>query len=195
MKSLVLILLVALLPNIYISQAARQGSPFQPHDDKRFDVLEDELRENPAKARKYAKIIYDASVDGGASATNYDLGVKLPAGALITSMFAYVNTLFVEAGGGGGTGSVAFQCAGTRDLLEYQDLSSFPVKSYLNNRIASGSFGAGQLVLINQIPRIQPVGSSVATACNVTAVVRGSSGDEAYTAGKLTMIIEYFNVD
>lgn len=175
--------------------AALKGAPYQPEIDKRFSDLEEDQAEGAAVARKYAKAVYDVALDGGSSTASKDLGVTLPAGAVITGIYVYVNTAFTAAGGGAGVNSLALQCAGTRDLMGYQRATSLNADSILGRSASStaldwaasgAAIGPSKDNQELQVP-------SVPTACSVTAVVRGDSGYEAYTAGKLTAIIEYFN--
>lgn len=189
MKYLLLAMLV-LMPAQ--SHAERRGSPFPPAVDKRFDELENDTLENSNTARKYAKAIYDVAVDGGES-TSHALGVTLPAGAIITSFYVYINTAFTDSG----TGSVALQCAGTRDLMAYQDLTLVPIdRVFARTMDATNAFGTAALVAdaaaIQGLYYANQAGASVPTACEVTAVVRGDDGFVVQTAGKLTTIIEYF---
>jgi hypothetical protein len=169
------------------------GSPFPPEVDKRFDNIENDLEDNADTARKYAKVTYEPAVDGGASASENNMGIQLPAGAVITRAIFYVNTVFAGAGGGIKGGSVAFQCAGTRDLMEYQDIEAFPAASFLHSEVAGATFGANAPIASGAPIRIQGLGQSVASACTIEAVVRGDSGDEALSSGKGTLLIEYFN--
>lgn len=193
MKYLLLALLIS--TNAY---ADRKGSPFHPHDDKRFDEIEDQLEDNTEAvglARKSARFEYDVAVDGGSSTATKSLGVILPAGAVITSLYVYINTAFTDSG----SGSVALQCAGTRDLMAYQDLTVVGLDRVFARVMQASGFASDALIgdgaanggayFANQ------VGASVPTACTVTAVVRGDDGFVEQTAGKLTGIIEYFSRD
>lgn len=188
------ILALALLVNAE-AHAALKGAPYQPEIDKRFSDLEEDQAAGSAIARKYAKAVYNVAVAGGSSTATKDLGVVLPAGAVISGIYLYTNTAFTKAGGGAGVASVAYQCTGTRDLVGYQAASSLNADSLLA-RVASATamdwsttasiIGPSKDNQEIQVP-------SVPAACSVTAVVRGDSGYEAYTAGKQTLIIEYFN--
>jgi hypothetical protein len=188
-----LLLLALLIP--FTADAARQGSPFPPEIDKRFDSLENDLSDNEATARKYAKVTYEPALDGGNSASTNALDVVLPAGTVITRAVFYVNTVFAGEGGGVQAGSLAFQCAGTRDLMEYQDIDAMPVKSFFQSEIVGGTFGANGLIASGAPIRIQGLGSSIASACTIKAVVRGSSGDEDLASGSGVLLLEYFNAN
>jgi len=187
-----LLILALILPNL--ASAERRGSPFPPAIDKRFDELENDLDDNSNTARKYAKITYEPAVDGGASASTNSLGVVLPAGAIITSVLWYVNTVFAGAGGGIQAGSLGFQCSGTNDLIAYQQMTNYPAAAYTYYQLGhTNGYAAGSVINFGAPIRIQGIGSSVATACQVAATVRGLSGDEALSSGKGTLILEYFN--
>lgn len=192
MKLFPILLALLISTNAY---ADRRGSPFHPHDDKRFDEIEDQLEDNTEAvglARKSARFVYDVAVDGGSSTATKDLGVTIPAGAIITSLHLYINTVFTDSG----TGSVALQCAGTRDLMGYRDLTSAPQDAVASRVLQAIGFEGTSIVGVNDglYPFVQSgdLGASVPTACSVTAVVRGDSGYVEQTAGKLTGIIEYF---
>lgn len=191
MKSL--LILALLLPGL--ASAARMGSPFPPEIDKRFDNIENDLEDNADTARKYAKVTYEPAVDGGASASEVNMGIQLPAGAVITRAIFYVNTVF--AGGGGGTqaGSLGFQCAGTRDIMEYQDIDDLPVATFLHSEVVGGTLGANAPIAEGAPIRVQGIGQSVASACTIEAVIRGDSGDEDLASGKGTLLLEYFNAN
>lgn len=181
------------------AHAALRNSPFPPYIDQRFSDLEDDVAEGSAIARKYAKVVYDVALDGGSSTANKSLGITLPADAIITGFYAYINTAFTKAGGGAGVASVALQCGGTRNIMEYVNISSYAASNYMAKRL--GDFSSQVLAGYNQPtslvrqnePFLSDAVASVPTACEVTAVVRGNSGYEAYTAGKFTAVIEYFS--
>lgn len=191
-KILSLVLLAAIL--VPHAEAARRYSPFPPYIDKRFDDLETDL-EAVGVARKSAKVVYNVASDGGSSTATKALGVTLPAGTIITGMYVYVNTAFTKAGGGAGVASLALQCAGTRDLMEYQNISALGAGN-MYSRLMQGGVQGSSGSFIGTGAALESLNTgSVSTACEVTAVVRGDSGYEAYTAGKATAIIEYFNKD
>lgn len=193
MKYLSLALLLLVNVNAF---AAIKGAPFIPEEDQRFDVLENDSINQAAIARKYAKAVYDVSIQGGGS-TAHSLGTILPAGAVISRIYAYVNTAFTKAGGGAGVASLALQCSGTRNLIDYQNISAvnkdYALDWSLGINSGQNSNWAGSATFVrasadNLFVQVE----SVPTACTVNAVVRGDSGFEPYSAGKLTTIIEYF---
>lgn len=186
------LLLALLIPAI--SQAARLGSPFPPAVDKRFDELENDLEDNDATARKYAKATYEPAVDGGNSNSENSLGIQLPAGAIVTRAIFYVNTAIEGEGGGIKGGSLAIQCAGDKDILAYIDPEQMPAGSFLHGEAAGANFAATTLIS-QAAPRIQGLGQSVSSACTLEVKVRGDSGDEDLASGKGTLILEYFNAN
>lgn len=188
---LLLVGLIALLP--LQTFAERRGTPFHPAVDERFNEMENDSAEGDKIARKYLKVTYEPAVDGGNSASTNNLGVYLPTNAIITSALFYVNTAFAGEGGGVRGGYIAFQCAGTRDLMEYQDVDAMPVKSFLHSYAAGATaLGATGVIGTSATVRIQGLGSSIASRCQIAAVVRGDSGDEDYASGKGTLLVEYF---
>jgi hypothetical protein len=179
------------------AQAALRGAPFQPEIDKRFSDLEEDQAEGVAIARKYAKAVYNVATDGGQSGAEKNLGVTLPAGAVITSAWLYVNTAFTKAGGGAGVASLAFQCAGTRDIIAYQSASDLNADSIIGRNVSptAMNWSSGANIVPESIHNAELQVPSVPTACTIEAVIRGDSGYEAYSAGKATLIIEYFDRD
>lgn len=195
MKFLPLILALLISTNAF---ADRKGSPFHPHDDKRFDAIEDQLEETSeaaSLARKQARFVYDVSVDGGASTAEIPLGVTIPAGAVLTKAYLYINTAFTDSG----TGSLAIECGGTRDILGYTDITAQTINTLLIGGYEDSQTNIPSLgVLIPETGSVTAVTTavnSVTTACEITAIVRGDSGYVPLTGGKLTGIIEYFNKD
>lgn len=140
-------------------------------------------------SKKYARAIYDVSLNGGSS-TSHLLDVQIPAGSVITDFYVYINTAFTDSG----TGSLAIQCAGTRDLMDWQDITSASINGFFASRRAQNTFNGSSTTAIVDPTAAVAVGiGSVPTACNVAAVVRSDSGYVPLTAGKLTAVIEYFN--
>lgn len=146
------------------------------------------------RSKQYAAVVYDVSVLGGATAVPsnaINLGASLPAGAIITDFYVYINTQFASSG----SESLAIQCAGTRDLMDYTSIKNVAADRLLASRVAEYTFnGASSLVptgVASPLNFAQGFGS-VPSGCNLTAVLRGDAGQTAYTAGKLTAIVEYF---
>lgn len=198
MKSLALTLLLALAP--LSGFAAIKGAPFIPEEDIRFDALENQVNAAAGISRLYAKAVYDVAVQGGSS-TAHSLGVVLPAGAVLTGLYVYINTAFTQTG----AGSVSLQCAGTNDLMDWQDLTVSPQNGMLARRFgptlyATSLFGTnGSLVNTGAVFTPVNSGASIVSACTVNAVVRSAAisqgntnGGNAQTAGKFTSILEYF---
>lgn len=139
-------------------------------------------------AKKYARVIYDVSLNGGGS-VSHDLDAQLPAGAVITDLWVYINEAFTDSG----TGSIALQCAGTRDLMDWQDITLYSVNQIYKARASSDSYTSASTSMLTAGSTATNAGiASVPSACNVTAVVRGDSGYVPLTDGKLTTLLEYF---
>lgn len=197
MKLFTLTLAALVLPALFAHEAhaAQRGSPFEPYIDQRFSDLEDDVEESAASASKRAKVVYNVALDGGTSTANKSLGITLPAGAVIHNFFAYTSTSFTKAGGGAGVASLALQCGGTRNIMEYVNASAAftYISRKLGNFAAQANIGYQASALTRQNePFISDAVASIPSACELTAVVRGDSGYEAYTAGKMTFIIDYF---
>lgn len=195
------LLLVALLSlNLAPSSAWAdiKNSPFPPYLDQRFDANEDRLdeleadSEAAAGARKYARVSYDVSVDGGASSpSTHSLGVTLPAGAVITSVLVYINSAF---SGGVQSESLAFQCnAGQRDLMDWQDMGALGINAVIYGGLTPTAPSSLAVLKGGATPAPAQTGwVSIPTACEVKALVRNSAGYTPYTAGNATAIFEYF---
>lgn len=199
------ILALSLSPNL--SLADIKGSPFEPHIDERFDEVEDAIdtlegstgglnadqAEASGIAKKYARVEYDVSVDGGGSSpSTHSLGVTLPAGAVVTSILVYINTTF---SGGDQSESLALICnAGVRDLMDWQDIGVLDANSVLFGGLVPTAATAAALLKGGATPAPEQTGVvSIPTACEVKAIVRNEAGYTPYSAGKLTAVIEYFN--
>lgn len=139
-------------------------------------------------AKKYARVVYDVALNGGES-VSHPLDATLPADAVITDLWVYIDTKFTDDG----TSSLALQCGGTRNLMDYQDIAA-DAENDLYAVARSGLTFTGDSTTFIPESTLAPVAgiSSVPSACEVTAVVRGDSGFAPYTGGKLTALIEYF---
>lgn len=145
------------------------------------------------RAKQYLWTTYDVSVLGGQTAVPsnvINLGASLPAGAIIDRVYVYINTQFAAAG----AESLALQCAGTRDLMDYVAMKNTAADRMLSAGISGSSFN-DSASLVPPSPTVINVSQgfgSVPSDCAVSAVLRGDAGQTAYTAGKLTAIVEYF---
>lgn len=141
------------------------------------------------RAKVTAWTTYDVSVNGGQSFP-HALGVTMPAGSVITDAWVYINTAFTDSG----TGSFALQCAGTRDIMDYNDITLMSMNTALARHLGASSFDASSIIGILATPGAINLASfgSIPTACEVTAVVRGDAGFVPLTAGKATIVLEYF---
>lgn len=182
------LLLLALLLSTNESFAARRGSPFSPDVDKRFAELEDALEGN-AQARKQAKAVYDVAIEGGASTETYPLGVYLPAGAIITAAYLYINTAFTD----GGTGSVRVNCTGSGDIMGYNDLTALSINQMLAGGINEAAPASSSIIKENSSANAGF--NSVVTRCQLTAEVRSDGNFVGQSTGKFTLLVEYFDLD
>lgn len=116
---------------------------------------------------KIARFVYDVANDGGTSGNTYDLGVDLPAGAVITRSYMKVITQFT------GTGTTALMC---EDAGNIKAAVSF-VGTAANTFIEGESTGAASAFQ-----------RDIAADCDISAVIAGGS---ALTAGKLLGWVQY----
>jgi hypothetical protein len=144
------------------------------------------------RAKQYLWTQLDATLNGAQGTHN--MGVYLPAGAIITDAYLYINTQFASSG----TDSLAFGCSSTTDLMAYNS-----VKNVALNKAYQAHSGSAQLGVTGSGSYIGEVASaglldfslgygSIPTACQVTATVRTGGGFTPYTAGNATFIVEYF---
>lgn len=123
--------------------------------------------ENGRNVKRVAKAVFDTA-NGATAGTAYNLGVSLPANALVTQAYMYFNTQFVDSG----VGAISFECEDSQNLFAYADLTSYAAGSKLT-MIPTGS--AATMV------------AAIANGCNITANVR----DVTPSAGKVTLFVEY----
>lgn len=120
-------------------------------------------------ALRIARAEYDVATDGGTVGT-YDLGIDLPANAMIMQSWFYIDTAFVDSG----AGTVALHCEDAGNIKAATDLTAIST-GVLTNGIQVG------------FDDITTVSTGIAAACDVTATVAGVD----QTAGKLTLWLLY----
>ncbi len=143
------------------------------------------------RAKQYVWSVYDVAVSGGQSVP-HSLGVSVPAGAIITNAWVYINTQFAAAG----TESLGISCLGTQNIMFYNTVKSVPKDRMFSAGVSNSVYtGAGNLIPENASPLALNAGYvSVPSACGLTVDVRGDSGYTPYSAGKATIILEYFKL-
>lgn len=143
------------------------------------------------RAKQYAWFEYSVARDGGASVSR-PIGLKLPAGAIITNVWMYINTQFAASG----TESLGVSCVGSQDIMAYTSVKNIAKDRILSGNI-SGSVFTGAAAPIPASPTTLDFSQgygSIPSACNVTIDVRGASGYTPYTNGVATGIIEFFRL-
>ena len=169
-------------------------SPFQPHEAKRFTAIEavdatqtTNIAANTALtahiadltglptvdsigAKRVVRATWDFAVDGGTGAI--DLGVDIPANALINFVYFYTVTQVIDAGSGTG----ALHCEDADNLFAAADVTGNAAK-----------------VIVLGIPQNSAVTmvKDIAAACNLTWTIATSDA----TAGKLIFFVEYTIVE
>lgn len=136
-------------------------------------------------SKKYTRAIYDVALNGGASVP-HGLNASLPAGSFVTDVYVYINEAFTDSG----TGSLALECYGTRDIMEYRDITASSINNVFRGKAAETDYGSSMIPLTNSDAAASI--ASVPSACEVKAVVRDDSGYVPLTDGKMTVILEYF---
>lgn len=149
------------------------------------------------RAKQYLWTTYDVSVLGGASTPGsqraINLGAILPAGAILTNMWVYINTQFAATG----TESLGITCTGAAsapDLMAFTSVKNIAADRMLSANVSGSAFtGAAALIPASptQLNLSQGFGS-VPADCAVSAVIQGNSGFTPYTAGSATVIVEFF---
>lgn len=143
------------------------------------------------RAKQYLWTKYDVSQQGGAS-TPHGMGVALPAGVIVTSVWVYINTQFAASG----TESLGISCNGSQDIMAYQSVKNIAADRILSGVIATGSFtgSAAPILAIPTTLNFSQGFGSTPNGCNVSFDFRGNAGDTPYTSGAATALIEYFRL-
>lgn len=142
------------------------------------------------RSKQYLRTVFD--VAGGGNIGQHNLGVNMPAGAILTNAWAYINTQFASSG----SESLGFGCAGTNEIMALNSVKNIPAATVLSSLLGSvqpgvGGNGAfiGQNIVANGGSFLYDGGfGSTPTSCQVYATVSGGN----YSAGKATLIVEYF---
>lgn len=129
------------------------------------------------KEASTVKAVWDASVGNLGSSTinngSHELGVSLPAGAIITRSYIHVVTAVVGAGALG-TSTVAFQCEDAGNIKSAADVTVLAADSL--------TVGAADDALAN-------FQKGIAAECDIKAVLVNPAGD--YSAGKINVFVDY----
>ena len=140
-------------------------SPFRDKTMARVEALENS---------KTQRVIYNVATTGGNSGVTYSLGKTLPAKSVIMKAFYRIDTMFAQSGTVQNTGTIAFACEDSGNILSATSTLSGMTAG--NMRMGNVS-GATPEVWV----------SGIAAQCNLAVTVARAN----YTAGKLTMWIEY----
>ncbi len=145
------------------------------------------------RAKSYLWSVYDVAVTGGQS-TPHSLGVSVPGSSIITNAWVYINTQFAASG----TESIGISCLGTQNIMFYNTIKNVPKDRIFSAGLSHTSYtGAAALIPENSVSplNLSQGYASVPSPCGLTVDVRGDSGYTPYTAGKMTIILEYFNLN
>lgn len=143
------------------------------------------------RSKQYLWSVYDVASSGGAS-VGHTLGVSVPAGAILTNAWVYINTQFAASG----TESMGISCLGSQNIMAYNTVKNVAKDRMFSAEVSSSAYtGAAALIPAAATPLALNAGYvSVPAACGLTVDVRGDSGYTPYTAGKATIILEYFKL-
>lgn len=144
------------------------------------------------RAKQYLWTSFDVSQQGGASIA-HPMGVSLPAGSILTSVWVYINTQFAASG----TESLGISCGGSQNLMSYMPVKNIAADRILSGVIATGSFTGSAPPLpvgVTTLNFSQGFGSVVTSDCSLSFDVRGQAGDTPYSSGKATAILEFFRL-
>lgn len=144
------------------------------------------------RAKQYAYTTWDMAAQGGSS-TAHATGLTLPAGAVISDVWVYINTSFSASGP---SSSLGISCGGSQNLMAYTNVSGVaPDRLYLGQATGATFNGAAAPIPLNTAALNFSQGfGSVPSACNVTFDVNSSAGYTPFTAGKATLWVEYFRL-
>ena len=154
------------------------------------------------RAKQYAQAVFDVSVLGGATVPGtqniINLGTVLPAGIVITDAWVYINTAFAATG----TESIAIQCAGNQDILNFTSIKNLAADRMLASRMLGNTFNGSSSLIPSSPTSLNfgqgygsvPATGSTVNGCPVSVEIQGLSSYTPYTSGKLTTIIEYFKL-
>lgn len=143
------------------------------------------------RAMQYGWTTYDVSRDGGASVA-HTIGLTLPAGAIVTRTWVYINTQFAASG----TESLGISCGGSQNIMAYSSVKNVAADRMLSGVIATGSM-VGATAPLPASPTVLNLSqgfNSVPSDCSVSFDVQSTSGFTPYTAGKATLITEFFRL-
>lgn len=180
MKQLILCAVLAFANlAIWNAHADIEGAPYLPEIDARFNAIEqgNHFLNNSYPSgsadghyvQQLAQATYNFAVQTGATGT-YDLGVSIPANAIITRSYLYSITKPTTSA----SGTLAFYCNSSTNPEFKLDLAaaSYPAAGALAEGIQTGT--AANM-------------SVIATKCDVHASIKTG----ALTAGKVTLYINY----
>ncbi len=143
------------------------------------------------RAKQYLWSVYDVAQQGGAS-TAHPLGVSVPAGALITNAWLYINTQFAASG----TESIGISCLGSQNVMAYNSIKNVAKDRLFSAGISDSVYtGAAALIPEGAVPLAINAGfASTPAACGLTIDVRGDATYTPYSSGKATVILEFFKL-
>lgn len=139
------------------------------------------------RSKQYAYTLFDVSQIGGAVGAHAS-GLTLPAGAIITNVWLYINTQFASSG----TESLGVSCGGSQNIMAYTGIKNTAADRLLAASI-SGSLFTGAAAPLPASPTVDNLSqgfASVPSDCSLAFDVLTTG----YTAGKATLILEYFRL-
>lgn len=150
-------------------------SPFREKVAQRVEALESgTVSGEGISPLRVARALYNVSVDGGNSGVTYPLGVYLPAKSVLMKAFYRVDTMFAQSGTVQNTGTIAIACEDSGNILTATSALSGMTAGNMRMANVSGSTPEAYV-------------SGIANTCNIAVTVARAN----YTAGKLTLWIEY----
>jgi len=177
MKVMNIVLACALILGGTFARAELKGSPFPPHIDQRFNEIEGGDSAVSASeglgVKNIAIATWDYSKDGAASSVGtYDLGVTLPANAVVTRSFLYAVNAVTSGHVLNQEPTWGLTC-GAKTLFTAAELANrTPNVGFFLDAASTGLSAA----FVN-----------IPTRCNLTANI--ASGD--FTGGRVSAILEY----
>lgn len=176
LSKFILIGLLALMANSALADI--EGAPFIPEIDRRFDAIEqgnhykfNNFPQGSADghyAQQEAQATWDFAKQGGGSTAPFDLGVALPANAIVIGASAWSIT---KPTGNVGA-KLGFYCNTGADLM---------------TDTVVGSFGSAGNAVAGAETYTATSWSTILVKCDIKARISGNS----ITAGKVTLYVNY----
>ena len=189
MKTFIKIISLIVLTSVFMTMDAQSTpAPFKPHVYKKFQDIQ-VLNQNGNHMKTVARAIWDFDIHGGSTTVNINLGVNLPAKAVITNSWYRIDSLVSSTAqaSGDGTGiagrqqgKYALQCEDSENILSATETIAI-------FEVTGGAVPAGD---VRQMKADNSIGNyiqNIGATCALTTVLSVAP----FISGKITHWIEY----